>query len=243
MGGCEAPVAMPSTAPASAPAPWSCFSVTRNTPANSKGDHFPAASSLCQHCHHFEGWHSGVQTLAWAKSSLQRRGCFERGVHGADPPSGVATASHRQGRAAAPPRATQAPRGCAGATLSPGPLRNVPQPTWGCRWLCTLPPATLPTTGPPLSPKEKALAVACRGRASCPTRTLPPWQPLPLPAAAVQVPRAWTGKGRGCQGRTQQRFLWPMVGEGSQENYSIPSSLKSPARQHRDRCWFWGSRK
>lgn len=78
-------------------------------------------------------------------------------MRGADPPSGVATASHRQGRAAAPPRATQAPRGCAGATLSPEPLRNVPQPTWGCRWLCTLPPATLPTTGPPLSPKRKHL--------------------------------------------------------------------------------------
>lgn len=49
------------------------------------------------------------------------------------------------------------------------------------------------------------------------------------------------GKGRGWHGLTQQQLLWLMAGEGSQGNDSIPRSLKSPARHHRDHCCFGSS--
>lgn len=143
------------------------------------------------HCHLCEGWHLRVQTLDWVRPLCSVEGVFERGVHGADPPSRVATASHRQGRAAAPPRATQAPRGCAAAM---GPLRNVPRPT---RWLCTLPPATLPAMGPPFSPKEKTLAVGLRRQGKLSHRDIAVLAATTTASACCAGPQSWTGKGEG----------------------------------------------
>lgn len=56
-------------------------------------------------------------------------GVFDKGVHGASSLQWGYHSCPQQGRAAASPLAAQAPRGCAGASLRPRPVRSIQQTT------------------------------------------------------------------------------------------------------------------
>lgn len=154
--GCEAPVAMPSAAPASAPAPV-CPEVplpTLRGLISSSFTPFPSSPPLCRAAHR-------GSNPCLGEGSVQCVQCFSEGVHGAGTPQRGYHSPQPAGPAAAPPCAMQTPHGPAGPTTRPRPVGSVPQPTW---WLLVA--SHTPHSGSPpchgaiLPPKAKCLQSA-----------------------------------------------------------------------------------
>lgn len=166
-------------------------------------------------------------------------------MRGADPPQ---RGYRGPPPAAAPPRAAQAPRGCAGAVPRPRPVGSVPQPTWGLLVASHLPQQPSPPQGHLLPPQAKPLAVSRRRRGRPPRqehrRPGSQHQRHRLPSRSPELGSRWDGQGkrvtRPCSALTP---LAKAGGEGSQGNDPVPGTPKPSARHRRDRGCFLGGRR